>query len=77
MHKACILIKHVLACGDGIIINRKDGQPYTGNTELEAFLDEVNDYGETATDVITKQLFDEILTQMHSLKVTFRSDWRG
>jgi hypothetical protein len=70
MHKACILIKHVLACGDGIIINRKDGQPYTGNAELEAFLDEVNDYGETANDVITKQLFDEILTQMHSLKIT-------
>ena len=77
MHKACILIKHVLACGDGIIINRKDGNPYVQNPELEEFLNEVNAYGETAEDVIKKQLFDDILTQMHTVRLTLETVGEG
>jgi hypothetical protein len=64
-HKACLNIKHKMACGDGIIINRKDGQPYVTNTALEEFLDKVNSNGETAMDIISRMLYDEILTGSH------------
>jgi hypothetical protein len=64
-HKSCISIKNTLACGDGIMINRKDGQPYVKNIDLEAFLNDVNSTGETAQDIVNRMLFDEILTGSH------------
>lgn len=70
MHKSCIRIKHVIACGDGVIINRKDGQPYVKNQRLEDFLAEVNEYGQSVDEVISRQLFDQILTQMHTARLT-------
>jgi len=77
MHKACILIKHVIACGDGVIIKRKDGEPYAENKSLEAFLAKVNDKNESAQDVIQKMLFDEIMTRMHTVAITLQTIGEG
>ena len=77
MHKACILIKHVIACGDGIIIKRKDGEQYVTNEALEAFLAKVNDKNESAEDVIQKMLFDEIMTRMHTVAITLQTVGEG
>jgi hypothetical protein len=77
MHKACILIKHVIACGDGVIIKRKDGEQYVTNEALEAFLAKVNDKNESAEDVITKMLFDEIMTRMHTVAITLQTIGEG
>jgi hypothetical protein len=60
VHRAAVQLKHRLACGDGIIVSRKDGNAYEVNEALEAWLKQVNP-NQSVFQVMIDQLLDCVL----------------
>lgn len=61
-HRTAINTKLIYTVGDGFAINRKDGQPYQPNAELEAYLQQVNADGESLFELLERWALDYILT---------------
>lgn len=68
-HRTAINNHHTYAVGNGFIINRKDGEKYTGNTELEDYLQSVNNNNESMFDVYTKTVLDYIIVGNSTLQI--------
>ena len=69
-HRTCINVQVRMAKGDGVIVKRKDGEPYKGDCQLDGFLADVNGKGENFNSVFGRQVQDQSVFGNNLLRLT-------